>query len=327
MTFHGAFLGSLVADTLAMPGHWYYDRAALRRDYGTLDHYRAPKNPHPDSILWRSSYAPLNRRGDILREQAHFWGQRGVHYHQFLTAGENTLNLRLAHELWTVVRGAGEYDAAEWLERYVERMLLPGWHRDTYLEEYHRAFFTRYAEGKALLQCGIADEHIGGLATVPALVAALPPDAALRATVKLHVSLTHRHDRVLAAADCFVRLLLAINAGEPLREAFKREASDWFSTCKATSWAERPDEEIIGRVLSSACYIDQAFPAALYLAWKYHDDFDAGIVANAMVGGDNCHRGVVVGALLGAVNGVSVSWLEGLKAQPIFSPPFTANSR
>lgn len=51
-------------------------------------------------------------------------------------------------------------------------------------------------------------------------------------------------------------------------------------------------------------------PASLYLAWKYHDNFDAGILANAMVGGDNCHRGAVVGSLLGAANGVPVKWLE-----------------
>jgi ADP-ribosylglycohydrolase len=44
-------------------------------------------------------------------------------------------------------------------------------------------------------------------------------------------------------------------------------------------------------------------PAALYLVWKYHDDFTAGITANAMVGGDNCHRGAVVGSLLGAACG------------------------
>ena len=31
------FLGSLIADALALPGHWYYDRAALVRDYGSLD--------------------------------------------------------------------------------------------------------------------------------------------------------------------------------------------------------------------------------------------------------------------------------------------------
>lgn len=317
MSFYDAFLGSLIADALAMPGHWYYDREALLRDYGALDGYLAPQNPHPDSILWRSSYEPLNERGDILREQARFWGQRRVHYHQFLEAGENTVNLRLAHELWSIVGSQGGYDGEKWLGRYVELMLRPGWHRDTYLEEYHRAFFMNYAGGKKLLKCGIRDEHIGGLATVPALVAALPSGEDLRATVQLHVGLTHQHEQVLRAADCLVRLLSAIKQGVALREAFKREANDWFSTGKAEKRAGRPDEEIVGRVLSPACYIDHAFPAALYLAWKYHDDFEAGIVANARVGGDSCHRGVVVGALLGAANGIPAFWSEGLKEAPL----------
>ena len=89
-------------------GHWYYDRAALLRDYGRVDQFMAPRNPHPGSILWRSNYEALNARGDILREQAVFWGQQDIHYHQFLEAGENTLNFKLAAELfdWTKVRGA-----------------------------------------------------------------------------------------------------------------------------------------------------------------------------------------------------------------------------
>ena len=77
-------------------------------------------------------------------------------------------------------------------------------------------------------------------------------------------------------------------------------AGDWFSTRKATGWEKRPDRVIIGTILSPACYIDQAFPAALYLAWKYHDDLNAAILANARVGGDSCHRGAVIGSLVGA---------------------------
>jgi ADP-ribosylglycohydrolase len=99
-----------------------------------------------------------------------------------------------------------------------------------------------------------------------------------------------------------------------LREAIASEAGDWFSSRKAERWAARPDDEIIGSVLSPACYIDQAFPAALYLAWKYHDQFDTGIIANAMVGGDNCHRGAVVGSLLAAANGIDDRWVAGLQA-------------
>ena len=122
MSLHHAYLGSLVADTLAMPGHWYYDRAALHRDYKLLDHYQKPRNPHPDSILWRSSYTPLNDKGDILHDQACYWGQRDIHYHQFLAAGENTLNLRLATELHTFLRDH-PYDPETWLQRYAHCML------------------------------------------------------------------------------------------------------------------------------------------------------------------------------------------------------------
>jgi ADP-ribosylglycohydrolase len=302
---HAGYEGSLVADALAMPGHWYYDRAALQRDYGTLDHFVAPRNPHPGSILWRSRYETINARGDILREQAQYWGQREIHYHQFLAAGENTLNFKLAAELYSMVRERGGYDADAWLQRYIDRMLEPGWHRDTYLEEYHRAFFTRYAQGKAPRKCGISDQHIGGLATVPALVAALdglPLDEILR-TVKEHVGLTHAHANVLRAAATLTRLLVAVAAGDSLREAMQREAGDWISGTKAESWKNQPDQHVIGARFSPACYIAEAMPAALYLVWKYHDDFTAGITANAMVGGDNCHRGAVVGSLLGAACG------------------------
>lgn len=302
---HAGYEGSLVADALAMPGHWYYDRAALQQDYGTLDHFVAPRNPHPGSILWRSRYETINARGDILREQAQYWGQREIHYHQFLAAGENTLNFKLAAELYSMVRERGGYDADAWLNRYIDRMLEPGWHRDTYLEEYHRAFFNRYAQGKTPRKCGISDEHIGGLATVPALVAALgglPLDEILR-TVKEHVGLTHAHANVLRAAATLTRLLVAVAAGDSLREAMQREAGDWISGTKAESWKNQPDQHVIGARFSPACYIAEAMPAALYLVWKYHDDFTAGITANAMVGGDNCHRGAVVGSLLGAACG------------------------
>jgi len=305
-----AYHGALAADALAMPVHWYYDTAALRKDYGTVDRFMEPRNPHPGSILWRSEYQPLNEKGDILRDQAQYWGQRGIHYHQFLKGGENTLNYRLASELLSFVNEQGGYDADAWLDRYIARMLEPGWHRDTYVEEYHRAFFTRYAQGKKPRKCGISDEHIGGLAMVPALCAALCSSelgtglTELRMIVKEHVGLTHAHANVLRAADTLVRLLWNVAQGTPVREAIRSEAGNWISGNKSDSWLHQPDEHVIGSRFSPACYIDDAMPAALYLVWKYHRDFSAGIIANATVGGDSCHRGAVVGSILGAACGV-----------------------
>ena len=302
----GMAWGSFVGDALSMPVHWYYDRAALVRDYGNVRDFVAPKNPHADSILWRSEYTPLNERGDILHGQAKYWGQRGIHYHQFLRAGENTLNLQLAKVLTESLIEGGGYDADNYLCRYIRFMLTPGQHRDTYVEEYHRKFFTAYARGTAPRKCAGSDIHIGGLAHVGVLCAFFAGDAeAARAAVREHINLTHRSDEVLAAGDALARILCAVAAGANFREAIFGHTSDWFSKRKAGLWSREPDEVVIGHRVSPACYIADAFPASLYLAWKYADDFESGVIANTNVGGDNCHRGAVVGALLGAASGLA----------------------
>lgn len=67
--------------------------------------------------------------------------------------------------------------------------------------------------------------------------------------------------------------------------------------------SNRPEREVIGRALSTACYITDAWPAVLYLACKYHQDPLRALKVNAEVGGDSVHRGAVLGVLLGLING------------------------
>lgn len=302
----GFAFGSFVGDALAMPVHWYYDRTAMQADYGMVRDYLAPRNPHSGSILWRSSYSALNERGNILHEQAAYWGQRGVHYHQFLKPGENTLNLQLTKLLVDSLIEKQRYDADDYLQRYLDFMLTPRQHRDTYVEECHRKFFTAYSRGVAPKKCAGSDIHIGGLSAVGVLIAFFGKDTtACREAVREHIMLTHRSSEVLSAADAMVRIAGRILAGSGLREAIPDEAPDWFSRRRAERWLQDPDFVVVGQKLSPACYINDAFPASLYLAWKYADDFEAGVIANTNVGGDNCHRGAVVGALLGGANGLT----------------------
>jgi ADP-ribosylglycohydrolase len=239
-----------------------------------------------------------------LPEQAQYWGQRGIHYHQFLRAGENTLNLQLGQVLIESLIAGGGYDADDYLKRYIDFMLTPGRHRDTYVEECHRKFFTAYARVTHPRKCGGNDIHIGGLAHVGVLSMFPSGEAgAAREAVREHVPLTHRDPEVLKAADALVQILGTVLAGGGLREAIFEHGSDWLSRRTAAQWSREPDDVVIGHRVSPACYIADAFPASLYLAWKYADDFEAGVIANANVGGDNCHRGTVVGALLGAAAG------------------------
>ena len=301
MRQRGCLLGAFLGDALAMPVHWYYDRGALARDYGRVTDLVAPKNPHADSILWRSSYAAPNAKGEILHEQAQYWGQRGVHYHQFLRAGENTLNMQLALELLGSLRACGGYDRADYMRRYVDFLTIPGRHRDTYLEECHRNFFTKYARGKKPEDCGGEDIHIGGLAHVPVLAVWYADDeAAALAAVREHVRVTHRGEAVETAARDLTKMLMAILHGASVRESIEKFGNGWVGRKKLEAWAARPDEEVVGGILSPACYLEDSFPASLFLAWKYADDLETALVANTNLGGDNCHRGIVVGALVGA---------------------------
>jgi len=95
----GALYGMYIGDALAMPVHWYYDRKLLQRDYGFVTDYQAPKNPHPDSEMWKHFYTPSSANDKILHDQAQYWGRHSIHYHQFLRPGENTLNVKLCNLL------------------------------------------------------------------------------------------------------------------------------------------------------------------------------------------------------------------------------------
>lgn len=57
----------------------------------------------------------------------------------------------------------------------------------------------------------------------------------------------------------------------------------------------------------------------LFLAVKYCDNLEAGLIANTNLGGDNVHRGTVLGALLGAIHtdrGVPERWTKALLLAP-----------
>jgi ADP-ribosylglycohydrolase len=319
-----AIAGMYIGDALAMPVHWYYNRRLLKADYGHVTDYMAPRNPHPDSILWRSAYQASNPKGEILHDQARFWGRPGIHYHQFLRAGENTLNLKLCTLLINKLNTRNEYDAADFARAYTDYMTTPGNHADTYIEEYHRQFFANYAAGKSPTACGVIEKHISGIIgmiPVVAYYADNPPLAREKAFEHLH--LTHLGPKMDAAGAFLVDVLLPVLTGNSLREVLEhqiRRQNNPLLGLPLEKWQAFPDEEVIGRRVSSACYVEDAIPAVAYLALKYHDKFEKGLVVNTNLGGDNAGRGAVLGALLGAANGMAAipsRWKTGL----LHSPP------
>jgi ADP-ribosylglycohydrolase len=65
--------------------------------------------------------------------------------------------------------------------------------------------------------------------------------------------------------------------------------------------------------------VEDSVPSVLYLALKYHDEPEKGLIVNTNLGGDNVHRGAVLGVLLGAANGLEAfpaRWVKGLRQTP-----------
>ncbi len=318
-TLYGLYIG----DALAMPVHWYYNRQALQRDYGWVTDYMAPRNPHPDSILWRSSYNVPNADADILHDQARYWGRKGIHYHQFLEAGENTLNVKICQLLIESINATGVYDADEFLKKYIAFMTTPGRHRDTYIEECHRNFFANYARGIPPRQCGVAEKHIGGLVGIVPIVAYYfnRPDKA-RENALRHLALTHPGYKMETAGSLIIEILLKTLNGTSLDAAILDAIETQHNPLLGhpfKKWLDDPDDWVIGPRLSTACYVEDSVPAVVYLALKYHEAPDKALIVNTNLGGDNAARGAILGALLGAACGVERfprRWVEGLIDPP-----------
>jgi ADP-ribosyl-[dinitrogen reductase] hydrolase len=320
----GALLGACIGDALAMPAHWFYDQAELTETFGRLDRYVPPPPRHPGSILWRSEYSPTEPEFDILGDQRQYWGRRGIHYHQFLAAGENTLNVKLLRLAISQVREDGAYDRERYLREYQAFMLAPAAHRDTYVEECHRGFFLNLRAGRAPEKAAVTEKHIGGMVPVIPLYGTLrslgSTDGDARRAVLSHVAVTHAGRLVADAAETLLTIASEVWEGVPLVEsltAHLRRQDLPFLRGPLVRQAELPPERVLGRVYSTACYLDDAMPGTFYLALRSAADPEEALVANVMAGGDNCHRGAVLGALLGLAGGPDIfpeHWRTGLVA-------------
>ncbi len=77
--------------------------------------------------------------GDIINHGKYeLWGKPGVHYHNGMAAGQNTLNALCTR---VVTRGMAEekgYSVDRFLQDYVKFMTTPGSHDDTYAGKHFR---------------------------------------------------------------------------------------------------------------------------------------------------------------------------------------------
>lgn len=345
MQFHRAkaALASLfVGDALSMPVHWFYNPDDIEGAFpGGIRQLEAAPEFHPSSIMSLHSTRQGGRSGRdqqqgaesreiigkvILKGRRHLWDQPNRHYHHGMQAGDNTLNAHCARVLMrSIIDNNGCYNQDHFLESYIEFMTAdPPKHRDTYAESYHRGFFANLIAGKPSNRCGARTHDtpsIGGLVTIgPLAIKELLQGYELervQSTCRNHLFLTHPDDSLGSICDGYVSLiagLLRRKPEEPPQQYLLAAAQATLGIDLGKMVARaRSDREVVGGKYSTACYICDSWPSLLYLAYKYVDTPRAALLANTNLGGENAHRGAVLGGIVSLACGRTVDeWFEQL---------------
>lgn len=306
--FLGAWWGLFVGDALALPSDGYYNLKKISDDCGDFSDYAAPREPHPHSEIHRVPADAIPGPLDCLLHRRALWGAPGTHYHHGMRAGDNTLSAVLALELARSLVAKGRFDRDDWLERYRRILLSPDGHRDFYIPAAHRIFIGNLGKGLPPEKCGEADTHIAGLveAAPIMLLRANTPDAVFRELTP-QISLIRPSTTITRAGTLMADILRLLLAGMSLDDAcFKRlgHTHHPYLTFPYHRWIEHHTlEHVATHELSQGASGDDAMPLSLFIALKHADSFEEAIATNATLGGDACHRGSLVGLMLGAVHG------------------------
>jgi ADP-ribosylglycohydrolase len=327
-----------VADALAMPVHWYYNPLDIKKAFpGGITRLEAAPEYHPASIMslhsttkgGRGKQTSHGRQREIVGEvilkgRRKHWGIANQHYHRQMRAGENTLNAHCARVLMrTLQANAGRYDKQSFLDNYIDFMTAdPPCHPDTYAESYHRGFFANLESGKAKDRCGAITHDtpsIGGLVTIAPLVLSerlqTLPLIEVQEHCLEHLFLTHPDKELGHICMVYVELLDALlfrDQAQSPHELLARAAKVSIGLDLPILVEKNHDDmHVVGSLFSTACYISGSWPSVLYLAYKYAAEPKQALLINTNLGGDNVHRGAVLGVILGLINATTIDELFG----------------
>ncbi|CAE8693109.1 unnamed protein product, partial [Polarella glacialis] len=223
---------------------------------------------------------------------------------------ENTLEASLVRLLIRSLVRDKQFIGDNFRSDYIRFMTTPGTHNDTYASTCHRMFFERWHAGVDPRDCTGNDGH--NVDTVDGLI--LPLVALLHelgrgrseevalATALEVLSITRKSTELPGFIAATAGVLGRVLDGMSLPDAAQAEA---YASYGDANDLAREVERRGSRDPVVACYIGGSFPALLHFAFKYGaaSPIEA-LLASANAGGENVHRGAVLGALVGASGGI-----------------------
>lgn len=328
----GAVMGAFVGDALGLGPHWYYDLAALRRDYG--DWITTYVDPKPGRYHCDLKAGQLSQGGIILRLMLNSLVEHDGY-------DEADFCRRMDMEIFPLlngspVNGPGGYTQQSirdtWRKRVQQNLpwgVETGGPADT-TEAIGRtlALAVRYAFSPLEMAAAISSNTrlTQNDETVVALTAAYGATLGLLVQGnKLDGSLSSKLLRLARARKLPFHTMAHTDLQPPQKDRPRKSGhfvspDALLTPSYVASAATDPDTRIepawkVSIVYGMTCAIYHQLPAAYHLAARFPNDFELAVLHAVNGGGENQARAVLTGALVGAqtgLSGIPRRFLEGL---------------
>ena len=328
-SIRGAFFASIVADALCLGSHYEYDAKKIYKAYGEkpIEKFMSP--------------------GEMMGGMTHGIGWGEQNYHPGKKAGGTTdygdYNILILEHLANTANPIQEFDV---------KAIIPHW-MNRLENSWGSWICTMSRETYAQVKRGVRVEDLGGYSNATAIrhvaAHAYYDDEEVLVDVAKKAMFTHKESHALGGAEFFARVTnRVINGTEPrvsiedvgklmggfyqdkVNQAivkYEEESNpqsdlskeqfndDLALTSMARLWDVGRSEPI---KVGKASPTEGTMPGSIYFILKYankEDGLKKALQANAMVGGDNASRGIMIGMVLGAyfgVNAIPKEWRDTL---------------
>lgn len=280
-------LASFAADSLALGAHWIYDTAEIDSKIGIVDQLRPPL---------ADSYHSAKEKGDF------------THY------GDQSLLL---------LRHLAENDGFD-LNIFARAWQQFSRSYTGYVDGATKKTLEAIDAGNSPEDCGSNSSDLGGPARIAPLIHWYHHNPELLMKyAREQTRLTHKGTGVASATDFIVHTALKVLDGATPQKAIETIVDDGLADIEldmrlqnSLETVAEDSRTVIAR-FGQMCSTRAALPGAVHLICAYQENVQEALVQNVMAGGDSAARGMVVGMILGAyqgLDGLDQNWLKEMKA-------------
>jgi fermentation-respiration switch protein FrsA (DUF1100 family)/ADP-ribosylglycohydrolase len=274
MISHPSLLkAALTADALNLGPHWVYNQAKLTRKFAEgIAALTAPL----------TNYHPGKSAGDF------------THY------GDNLALMLRTHAI-----------TDQWNHDLFSQAWESFWKQTESFQDQATKTTLAHLENPQENPPSISNDTSGpGMALALLAFLDLTDEAAAIRTIRQHTAFTHGDEETVDTSEFFTRVALHTLKGQSIPDAIEQAAQADYATLDAAAYLTRAKAALasdnhlkVAADFGLTCHNPEAFPLTLYYLLRNPTDLSTAINENALAGGDNAARAIIIAILLVATQG------------------------